>query len=285
MSNAILDEIISHSFKKAEYGKLLTCVSSLELDRLAVLQKVRRKELSLLALENGIIPLRYLKNVGTLGIEGQKSLLSSKAAIVGAGGLGSRVAEILARTGVGEITIADPDEYEESNLNRQAFSAEDNLGKPKLAVVKEELDRINKDVDVFTFESEADEKNLTEIIDGAKVVIDALDSIEDRLTLEEACRKALVPLIHAAIAGSYLQVTTIYPDDPGLRYIYQDKAERGKTHGIEEETGNPAVTPAIASAIQANEAVRILTGKEPLLRNKMLFVDLEEMVFEMIDFS
>lgn len=285
MSSKIVNEIISLSCPRDEGGVALRCVSSLDLEHLALSHGTTRRELSILALENGIVPLRYLKNIGTLGIEGQISLLKSKAAIIGAGGLGSRVAEILTRSGVGEIALADPDTYEESNLNRQAFSAEDKLGMPKLSVVKECLCKINKDVKILTYECLATSRNLVEIINGAAVVIDALDNIEDRLALEEACGSANIPLIHGAIAGSYLQVSTIHPGEPGLRFIYESTPGSGKTRGIEEETGNPAVTPAIASAIQANEAVRILTGKNPILRGKLLFIDLEEMVFDIIDFS
>ncbi len=285
MSKKIINEIISRSFRCEEGAGALNCVSSLELERIASSCGTTRRELSILALENNIVPIRYLKNIGTLGIKGQIMLLRSKVAVIGAGGLGSRVAEILARSGVGEIALADPDVYEESNLNRQAFSAEDKLGIPKLSVVKECLGKINKDVEVHTYECFATESNLEKIINGAGVVIDALDNIEDRLTLEEACASANVPLVHGAIAGSYLQISTVYPEKPGLRHIYGITSESGNIRGIEEETGNPAVTPVIASAIQANESIRILTGKRPLFKNKLLFIDLEEMVIDIIDFS
>ena len=184
--------------------------------------------------------------------------------------------------GVGTIMIADPDVYDETNLNRQNFACSSALGRSKVDVTAERLLEINCDVDVIRHRIAADAKSLPGMLSSVDVVIDALDSIDDRLLLQGACGEAGVVMVHGAIAGTALQVTTIYPGDVGLRGMLPPAAGEGKAQGVEVETGNPATTPVLAAVIQVQEAVKVLLGRGETLRGKMLYLDLEDWTVEFI---
>ena len=241
------------------------------------------RQVSVFALEHGILPLRYVKNIGTVGMDGQARLLESRALLVGAGGIGGTAAELLARMGVGTIIIADPDVYDETNLNRQNFACSSALGRSKVDVAAERLLEINGDVDVIRHRITAGSHNLPDMLAAVDVVIDALDNIDDRLSLQRACADAGLVMVHGAIAGTALQVATIYPGEAGLEGMLPPTEGEDKAHGVEVETGNPATTPVLAAVIQVQEAVKVLVGTGTTLRGKMLYLDLEDWTFEFIE--
>lgn len=235
------------------------------------------------ALKNGFVPERYLKNAGTIGLEGQAALLGSTVLIVGAGGIGGHAVELLARLGIGRINVADPDVFDETNLNRQAFAAEDVLGLPKVDVARDRVRAINGDVSIAPIRLEVGRDNIAELLEGMDVVIDALDNLDDRLMLQEACRLHGVVMVHGAIAGSCLQATTVFPGDPGLTVFTPTSGGEGKARGIEVETGTPAAAPAMSAAVQVQEVLNVLLGRPPALRGRMLYLDLEDWTVEFID--
>lgn len=220
---------------------------------------------------------RYDRN-GIFTNEEMKRILSSHVCVIGSGGLGGYVQEMLVRVGVGEITCVDNDVFEESNLNRQLFSQMDNLGKPKAIEAKKRLELINPDAIVHAVHDFVDQENVFSIIQNADLVMDALDNIQTRLVVQAACEELNIPLVHGAIAGWYGQITTVMPGDGTLARLYKDKAERG----IESELGNPSFTPATIASIQVSEALKVLVGREEILRNKILMVDLLDNEFQII---
>ena len=106
-------------------------VSFLELRRAAAMEGLSAAEAEIYCLENGYVPSRYIRSMGTLGPDGQIRLLSSCAAVIGCGGLGGLVGDLLARAGVGRLVFVDGDVFDETNLNRQLLATEKLLGKPK----------------------------------------------------------------------------------------------------------------------------------------------------------
>ncbi len=98
-----------------------------------------------------------LKNIGTFG---QKKILNSKVLIIGAGGLGCPVADLLSRSGVGKIGIMDYDKVSLSNIHRQTLYTTKDIGKFKVKVLKKKLNLINKEVNVKIYNKRADDKNL-----------------------------------------------------------------------------------------------------------------------------
>ncbi len=242
---------------------------------------VKLKDVEIAALEVGLVPRRYLRNLGTVGLEGQARLLRSKVAVIGLGGLGGHVSLALARMGVGTLVLADGDVFVDHNLNRQALSEVGLLGEPKAEVARKAVARINPAVEVIAWSEYVRADNLEKILEGCHVVVDALDSLPARLELEEAVQRAGIPMVHGAIAGFLGQVTTIFPGDPGLKVLYGDKPPES---GVEAELGTPAATPMMVAAIQVQEVIKILLGKGRLLRRRMLMVDAESWAIEVIEF-
>lgn len=237
----------------------------------AVQMGLKRAELERAALGAGIVPGRYLRNIGTIGIKGQISLLESTVAVIGCGGLGGLVVELLARMGVGTLILVDDDVFEDNNLNRQLLCSEADLGKPKVMAAYERVLTINSSVDVRCFQQRLGLENARAMLQGAHVVVDALDNLPSRFVLEQAAHELDIPLVHGAIAGFLGQVMTIFPGDPGLRQIYGEPGDRKQ--GIEVETGNPAATPALVASLQVQEVVKVLTGVGKPLRNRLLYLD------------
>jgi molybdopterin/thiamine biosynthesis adenylyltransferase len=247
-------------------------VLSLEcLDKLARDYGLSRREAELAALELGILPRRYLRNCGTVGMDGQLLLLRSCVAVIGLGGLGGYIVEGLARMGVGRLVLVDGDVFCDHNLNRQVLSQEDYLGRAKVEVAGERVREINGAVEVALYDEYASRDNLSDILRGVDVVVDALDRLPTRLMLQEMAAQAAVPLVHGAIAGGMGQVMTILPGDGGVRALYGDGPV--PEHGAEAELGTPPASPMMVAAWQVHEVVKILTGKGELLRGRLLFLD------------
>ncbi len=241
-------------------------------DRIAGLFGLPKRVVEIAALEAGVVPLRYLRNIGSLGVKGQLRLLQAKVLILGTGGLGGTVALLLARLGLGALIIADGDFFSEDNLNRQALAAENNVGEKKVQVALKELAKINGATEVVAHAGFVREKELNSLIKGVDVAIDALDNLPSRFLLEKVCRQEKVPLVHGAVAGFSGQIMVIYPEDLGLQIIYGDP-QNAPEQGIEVELGNlPGIVSAVAS-LQVQEAVKIITGLGQPLRNRLFFLD------------
>jgi len=223
-------------------------------------------------LENGVVPMRYLRNMGTVGMEGQLKLLRSTVAVCGAGGLGGTVIELLARQGVGRMVIIDNGRFVENNLNRQIMSDEEVLRKSKVKVAAGRIRRINSAVVVKALNTYIDDCSVDKLLSGADAVVDALDSLDTRLVVEAACRRFKIPFVHGAIAGFGGQLMTVLPGDKGLAAIYGSGPGRG-ARGIEAITGNPPATPAIIAAWEVQEVVKLITGIGTPLRNRLLLLD------------
>jgi molybdopterin/thiamine biosynthesis adenylyltransferase len=238
-------------------------------------------EIEIACLEQAVIPMRYLRNIGTVGIDGQVKLLRSTVAVCGAGGLGGTIIELLARQGVGRLVIIDNGRFVENNLNRQLLATESDLRKSKVKVAVERVGQINSMVRVTPINRFIDSANITVFITGADIVMDGLDSLPTRLLVARACDKLNIPFVHGAIAGFSGQLMTVFPGDKGLGAVYGPDTDKA-AYGLETLTGNPPATPAIIAAWQVQEAVKIITGVGTPIRNRLLFLDFSEGSFEEI---
>jgi len=245
--------------------------------RIAAEKGLASLEVEKKALEDGIVPIRYERNIGTIGIEGQLALLGSCVGVCGLGGLGGYIVESLARYGVGHLILVDGDVFDENNLNRQVLCSEADLGRPKADVAADRAAAINSSLLVEAHHRFAALGDIPEIFAHADLVVDALDNVSSRLDLEEGCARLGIPMIHGAIAGDSGQVMTIFPGDPGLKAIYSSGGERG----VEILEGNPPVTPALVASLQAREAVKVICGGETL-RNGFLLVDTAANLYQFI---
>jgi len=235
-----------------------------------------------LALVLGLLPARYQRNRQTISTGQQLTLFRSRVVVIGCGGLGGYVLEQLARLGVGTIIAVDPDVFEEHNLNRQLLATPATLGRAKVAAATARIAEINPAVTVIAHQIAYAPANGVELLRGADLVIDALDSISTRLDLADSCADLGLTLVHGAIGGWYGQVTTQYPGDDTLQQIYRHWQE-GK--GVEQQLGNPAFTPAAVASIQVAEACKVLLGEGATLRRRKLVINLLDMEFAEISFE
>jgi molybdopterin/thiamine biosynthesis adenylyltransferase len=266
MSEEISAAIKRSAAKDRDSGLLLITLEQVR--RLASQFAVPAREVEVAALEAGVVPLRYRRNIGTLGVEGQLKLLGSCVGVCGLGGLGGHVAALLARFGVGRLILADGDVFEEDNLNRQSFCGERDLGRPKAELAAERVAAINSSLDVTVHHRFLREEDMRVVFSGAALAIDALDTVSSRLALQRACAALGIPMVHGAIAGDCGQVMTVFPGDVGLEALYAS----GEDRGVEVVEGNPPTTPALVASVQAQEAVKIICGGE-LLRHGFLLMD------------
>jgi len=230
-----------------------------------------RRQVEIAAVSHHIIPTRYLRSLGTVGWAGQQKLLEATVVIIGSGGLGGWIIEGLARMGVGHLVVVDGDLFEENNLNRQVLCTEESLGKAKTECALSRVAEINSAIEMEVHRTWANRENLPQLLDGATVVVDALDTLPARLLLQDVSQGLGIPLIHGAIGGYIGQVMTIFPKDTGLYALYG----RGPVpeRGMETQWGNPAATPMMVAAWQIQETVKVITSQETLLRNRLLFMD------------
>ena len=246
-------------------------------------QDVPAGEVEITALKQGIIPCRYLRNIGTIGLDGQIKLLQSTVAVVGVGGLGGTVIELLARQGIGHLIIIDNDRFAEQNLNRQVMSTEGNLRKYKVTAAAKRVKEINSATTVSTFRQRLTRDNAEKLLGSARVVVDGLDNLSSRLVVERACRQLAIPYVHASIAGFNGQLMTIFPGDVGLSSLYGSSSDTVPEQGIETRIGNPPATVAMIAALQVQEVVRIITGVGAPIRNQILLVDARECTIDRIE--
>ena len=228
------------------------------------------------ALALGIVPYRYVRNRDALSVEEQLKLAESRVAVVGAGGLGGQVILLLARVGIGHLVVVDHDLFDETNLNRQALSNRESIGRPKSEVAVATVGSINPAVEVTPYQVKLDTSNAREILDGSDVVVDALDNVPTRFALEKATKALKIPLVHGALAGFEGQMMTIFPEDPGLKNLYgSEQATVDDTKRPEAILGVPVLTPSFIANLQAMEVVKIILKRGKIFRNMMLHVDLE----------
>jgi molybdopterin/thiamine biosynthesis adenylyltransferase len=240
---------------------------------LAATNDCSTRAVELAALDAGIVPWRYVRNVGTIGLDGQAKLLRATAAVVGLGGLGGYVTEALARMGVGRLILIDGDMFEEHNLNRQLLSGEASLGTSKAEAAAMRVAAINSALEVTARTEMLTRENLSRLLEGADVVVDALDRLPVRVILQEGAQALGIPMVHGSIAGFLGQVMAIFPGDSGLRGLYGEPDQLPE-QGLEVQLGTPAATPMAAAAWEAQEVVKILTGRGEPLRHRLLLMDM-----------
>ena len=222
---------------------------------------------------------RYLKNMNALSIEDIKKINNGKVAVIGCGGLGGYIIEMLGRIGVGYITAIDGDVFDETNLNRQLVSHTGNIGIGKAEETKKRMKLVNPHIHVEAIDAMVDELNIIPLIKGHDVVVDALDSIKTRFIVQSGSSELNIPMVHGAIGGFYGQVTTIFPDDKTLDFLYP------KSGRVEKKLGNLSFTPPLVASIEVAEVIKIIINRGDLLRKKVLFIDLLNNSFDLVDFN
>jgi molybdopterin/thiamine biosynthesis adenylyltransferase/molybdopterin converting factor small subunit len=216
-----------------------------------------------------------------IGFTGMEKLRDSKICVIGVGGIGNPIVTQLTAMGIGKLKIVDRDVIEISNLHRQHLYTENDIGKVKVEVAVERLKGINPTVEIEAVPVSVSKYTAESIIKGFDVVIDALDSIDARYALNDACIKFGIPFIYAGALGMLGSVCTILPNKSAcLRCIFPALAEDDmptcSTEGV-----HPSIL-YLVSGVQVSETIKIITGQQPTLVNKLLYIDLNELSFDKI---
>jgi molybdopterin/thiamine biosynthesis adenylyltransferase len=244
------------------------------------------QEIYIEALRLLVYPYRYIRNMDVISPTEQLKLAESQVAIVGAGGLGGQVIILLARIGIGRLIVVDYDHFDETNLNRQALCSQEVLQRAKSQTAAEAVASINPGIRVTPHQVRIGAASVDHILTGTDVIVDALDNVPDRLTLQEAACRLGVPMVHGALAGFEGRIMTVYPGDPGLKQLY-NIAEAGKVDRERPEAllGVPAVTAAVIGTLQTMEVLKVLLHRGKIFRNIMAYIDLENGRFEEFRFD
>jgi len=210
---------------------------------------------------------RYARQILLFGEEGQERLKQAKVFIAGAGGLGCPVALYLAVAGVGEIRLVDRDTVDRTNLNRQVLHWESDIGRLKARSAEEKLREANPDIRVEALAATINEANVHDLVAGADLIVDAMDNFPTRYLLNREALRAGVPLIHGAIRGFDGQVATIVPGRTACLECIFPEAPPAEVFPV------VGTTPGIVGLIQANEAIKYITGTGDLLADRLLLWD------------
>jgi len=202
-----------------------------------------------------------------IGQEGQEKLKRSRVAIAGAGGLGSPIAIYLTAAGIGMIRMIDHDQVTLSNLNRQILHWEEDIGRKKVDSAREKLRNLNREVKIEGIAETITESNVSQLVDGCDVIVDAMDNIPTRYILNRCAIEKQIPFFHGAVNGFEGRVMTILPGKTAcLRCLYRGPVPQEKFPVI-------GVTPAVVGSIQATEVIKYLVGMGKLLTNRLLIYD------------
>ncbi len=201
------------------------------------------------------------------GEEGQAKLKQAKVFIAGAGGLGSVTTTYLVAAGVGVIRVVDHDKVELSNLNRQVLYWDEDIGRKKVDSAAERLKRLNPRVKVEAVEEMITEANISQLVNGFDLIVDAMDNLPTRYLLNKAAIEENIPLFHGAVQGFEGRAMTVIPGETAcLRCVYRGAIVEGKFPVI-------GVTPGVIGCIQATEVIKYIVGIGQLLANRLLVYD------------
>ncbi|MDA8403334.1 MAG: ThiF family adenylyltransferase [Desulfobacteraceae bacterium] len=264
--------------RKNHTGVTVKTISDRELN--AIGKKHRRpvREVCVACLKMGVTPLRYLRNSPAITLMDQIILAESEVAIAGAGGLGGHVILLLARLGIGRLLVFDSDTFDETNLNRQALCFSNNIDTFKPEEAARQCALINPAVEVSAHIMAIADPCQKSWFRNTDVMVDALDSAEDRLFLAKLSRELGIPLIHGAVAGFEGRVMTVFPGDKGMETLYRSKAADGPDSSLEPAAenllGTPALAPALIAAFQVMAVLNVLLKRGPIPNNSLLHLDL-----------
>ncbi len=219
--------------------------------------------------------LRYSRQIMLPQIEvaGQQKLCASHVFLLGAGGLGSPVAMYLAASGVGRLTIVDPDKVDLSNLQRQVIHRSGDIGKLKGDSARQTLAELNPETDVRTINSTLTGLQLQKEIRGADVVVDATDNFAARFAINRACVKERIPLVVGAAIRFEGQVA-VFTMQEGTSACYQCLyPDQGELQESCAHTGVLGSVAGLVGCIQATEVIKILTSSGNTLANQLLLID------------
>ena len=232
--------------------------------------------------------IRYSRQIvlKSIGIVGQKRIINSKVLIVGAGGLGCPISDLLVRSGVGLIGVIDFDKVSLSNIHRQTLYTTKDVGKFKVKVLKKKLNLINEEVNVKIYNKKANDKNLINIINKYDIIVDGSDNFKTKFLLNKFSLKFKKKLIVGAISkfdGHIFTFDFNKKNTPCLKCFYQSEPSDDflncESEGILGSTAN------IIGSMQANEVLKIILGVGKNLKSNIFILDFLNLNFRKVLFK
>lgn len=211
-----------------------------------------------------------------IGEAGQQTLAASSVIVIGAGGLGANALMGLAASGIGRLTIVEPDHVELSNLPRQMLYETADIGRPKALAAKDRLEEMNPDIHITTHQTRLDASNADSLIDGHDLLIDGTDNFEVRYAINDACLRAHMPWVHGAMLGFTGHLTSFVPGGPCYRCYAPEQPERERSCAQE---GIVSPLAGIMGSLQALEAIKVLLGMDGTLQGRLLRIDAKTLHF------
>ena len=220
--------------------------------------------------------LRYSRHIllPQIDLAGQERLLAGHVLLIGAGGLGSPAALYLAAAGVGKLTVCDGDVVDLTNLQRQIVHREATVGINKAESARRQLAEINPDCQVLPVQRRVTETELLELAAAANVVVDACDNFPTRHAVNRACVALKKPLVSGAavrFAGQVAVFDLRQPESPCYQCLFPDTDEVGEDRCA--TLGVFAPLTGMVGALQAGEAIRLLTGAVSPLAGQLVLFD------------
>lgn len=206
---------------------------------------------------------RYERNHTSLSEAEQELLAQKHVLIIGCGGLGGYIIELMGRLGVGRITAVDGDSFAPSNLNRQLYSTVESLGKSKAQSAAERMAAVNPNVELRAVAENFTKENADALLEGVDLVIDALDNAASRLLMARKAAEHGITIVSGGIMGWIGRVLVLEPGDPAAEVLW-NCAE------VKNTMGNLGFTAACTAAMECAEAAKVLLGRPGALRGKML---------------
>jgi molybdopterin/thiamine biosynthesis adenylyltransferase len=219
-----------------------------------------------------------------LGLKGQQKLAKSKVVVVGVGGLGTVSSLYLALAGVGYLRLVDQDTVETPNLHRQILFTLDDLHYPKVEVAAERLQKLNPLLKTEPVSENLNAGNVEQLLTGVDLVVDGLDNMFTRYLLNRTCVKLGIPYVFGAAIGIEGNLSVFAPPETGcLECLLPNMSDEDlltcDTRGV------LGATPGIIGAMQAMEAIKVLTGIGTPLKGKLMVCDFNDMSFTTVDTS
>jgi molybdopterin/thiamine biosynthesis adenylyltransferase/rhodanese-related sulfurtransferase len=225
---------------------------------------------------------RYSRHliIPDVGMTGQKRLKNAKVLVIGAGGLGSPALLYLAAAGVGTLGIAEFDEVDESNLQRQVIHGQSDVGRPKADSARDSIAEVNPLVDVVVHNERLDNDNVMRVFEGYDLIVDGTDNFATRYMVNDAAYFLGIPYVWGSIYRFDGQASVFAPtlaeDAPCYRCLYPEPPPPGMVPSC-AEGGVLGVLCASIGSIQVNEAIKLLTGVGDPAVGKLVIYDALEL--------
>ena len=211
-----------------------------------------------------------------------KAIMNTTITVVGAGGLGSPALRLLTAIGFGKIRIIDRDIVELSNIQRQTVYNTQDIGEPKVEAASNNLKMINPNVEFEPMCISIREENAIDLLRGTDIILDGLDSFQARRAVNRASQELKIPYIFAGAVEYYANLSTFVPGKTGCLNCMMGNAEDNPDNTCAQVGVTPTLL-SLAAAVEVNEAVRIATGREPTLRNRLMTIDSGSLTFDFFD--